>query len=245
MPRFRRATPTESARIVLFALACMAARSAGPSFAQTPTIGLYTDASGSSCNFSGDAPGMVTAYVVVRPNGTGVTAVQFAAPVPVCFGATFLTDVSVPDVLVIGSSQSGVSIALLGCTNVPTHVLEISYMRTGGATAPCCAYPIVADPVVGEVAATDCAFQGIPAVGVTSRFNADGSCPCTGNSPPETPTNPLPLDGAVGVSAGLGLLSWESWDVDGDSIEFDVYLGTSSPPPLAASALAAPSYSMP
>jgi hypothetical protein len=245
MPRFRRATPTESARIVLFALACMAARSAGPSFAQTPTIGLYTDASGSSCNFSGDAPGMVAAHVVVRPNGTGVTAVQFAAPVPVCFGATFLTDVSVPDVLVIGSSQSGVSIALLGCTNVPTHVLEISYMRTGGATAPCCAYPVVADPVVGEVVAADCAFQTIPAGRLTSRFNADGSCPCTGNSPPETPTSPLPVDGAVAVSAGLGRLSWQSFDVDGDSVEFDVYLGMSSPPPLAASALMAPSYSMP
>ena len=212
-----------------------------PALAQTPSIGLYTDSSGGVCSFSGDAPGMVSAYVVVRPNGTDFRAVQFAAPVPGCFAATFVGDVVPNGVLAIGSSQTGISLTLSTCAVQPVQVLEIQYLRLGGST-PCCPYPVVADPSAGEVIAVDCIFQQVSASGLTSRFNADGSCACEGNSPPVPPLDPFPLDGDPSVKVSIGSLTWSATDVDGDALVYDVYLGTQSSPPIAATALSAPAY---
>jgi hypothetical protein len=47
-----------------------------PLAARASTVGLYTDESGSSCSFSGNNPGVVTAYVVVRPGPEGFRAIR-------------------------------------------------------------------------------------------------------------------------------------------------------------------------
>jgi hypothetical protein len=85
-------------RIIAFivATATLFLLSGRAAFAEGANIGLYTDATGTTCSFSGDAAGPVTAYVVFRPDVNGVTGVQFAAPIPTCFGATFLNDVTPP-----------------------------------------------------------------------------------------------------------------------------------------------------
>ena len=51
------------------------------------------------------------------------------------------------------------------------------------------------------------------------------------NSPPNTPSNPNPPNGAVDVNVNADL-SWTCTDPDGDPITYDVYFGTNSNPPL-------------
>ncbi len=53
------------------------------------------------------------------------------------------------------------------------------------------------------------------------------------NDPPYTPSNPDPANGATGVTINTNL-SWTGGDPDGDDTTYDVYFGTSSPPPLVA-----------
>ncbi|OAA32504.1 hypothetical protein AT15_00045 [Kosmotoga arenicorallina S304] len=61
------------------------------------------------------------------------------------------------------------------------------------------------------------------------------------NRKPETPSNPMPEDGSAGISTDA-TLSWTCEDPDGDSLIYDIYFGTSSIPPLAASGLNSTSY---
>jgi len=53
------------------------------------------------------------------------------------------------------------------------------------------------------------------------------------NSPPNTPSNPDPSDGETDVDINADL-SWTCSDPDGDSLTYDVYFGTSNPPPLVS-----------
>jgi hypothetical protein len=55
-------------------------------------------------------------------------------------------------------------------------------------------------------------------------------------SPPDVPSNPIPFNGAD-VAADTVLLRWESGDIDGDSIKYDIYFDTTNPPHWAASDL--------
>jgi hypothetical protein len=54
------------------------------------------------------------------------------------------------------------------------------------------------------------------------------------NDPPNTPSNPIPQDGASDVDINAGL-SWACSDPEGDNITYDVYFGDYSPPPLVSS----------
>jgi len=53
------------------------------------------------------------------------------------------------------------------------------------------------------------------------------------NNPPYIPSNPDPEDTKTGVVIDHGL-SWTGGDPDGDPVTYDVYFGTSSPPPKVA-----------
>ena len=50
------------------------------------------------------------------------------------------------------------------------------------------------------------------------------------NNPPNPPSNPSPPDGAVDIDIDADL-SWDCSDPDGGSIKYDVYFGTTNPPP--------------
>lgn len=62
------------------------------------------------------------------------------------------------------------------------------------------------------------------------------------NHSPNTPTNPVPADGATNQSIDV-ILSWQGGDPDqGDTVEYSVYFGTSSPPALVASGVTSSLY---
>jgi hypothetical protein len=63
------------------------------------------------------------------------------------------------------------------------------------------------------------------------------------NQPPNTPSDPTPIDGAVDVSLDI-TLSWTGGDPDpGDFVTYDVFFGTTSPPPLITQNISTPSFS--
>jgi len=53
---------------------------------------------------------------------------------------------------------------------------------------------------------------------------------CYANEPPEVPSDPTPSNGSTGVLVNADL-SWTGGDPDGDSVTYDVYFGTTNPPP--------------
>ena len=50
------------------------------------------------------------------------------------------------------------------------------------------------------------------------------------NNPPNIPTNPTPINGSINISI-LANLNWTGGDPDGDVVTYDIYFGTTSPPP--------------
>jgi hypothetical protein len=65
------------------------------------------------------------------------------------------------------------------------------------------------------------------------------------NTPPITPHSPFPLAGIDNVPPGTGTLQWRSGDVDGDTVTYEVYFGTTANPPLAANGLTATEFTVP
>ncbi len=51
------------------------------------------------------------------------------------------------------------------------------------------------------------------------------------NNPPNSPSNPSPSNHATGVSINTDI-SWDCSDPDGDPLTYDIYFGTTNPPPL-------------
>jgi len=205
------------------------------------TIGLYSDSNGSSCSFSGNQSGVVNAYVVVKPDNVGITGVRFSAPIPGCFGGTWVTDIKAFDTAMIGDSPSDISVAFSTCSTEPRLVLQIQYLRT--STTACCPFSI--QPSFGRafIEATNCSFVDVPITGVTSHFNANASCPCSDVTAPHPVSNPSPADNAILVSVNTGL-SWSPSPLDGDIVSYDVYFGTTNPPSLVAT-VTSPAYQPP
>ncbi|UCG51583.1 MAG: hypothetical protein JSW58_15575 [Candidatus Latescibacterota bacterium] len=203
----------------------------GVSIAQAPTVAVYSDISGTDCNIPDTTPGLLNAYVVVTNSAAGLTAVQFAAPVPPCFTGYYLADGAVFPVTV-GNSQTGVSIGFGSCQVTPLHVLTIQ-LFVQGTTPPCCEYPVVPDPNApsGEIELVDCDQNLLYGGGGISVINGDPSCPC--GQAPYSPSNPFPPNGAFDVWLSV-TLSWDASDPQGDLLNFDVYFGNTPSPPLVA-----------
>ncbi len=82
-------------------------------------------------------------------------------------------------------------------------------------------------------------YEGIGYYPVTLRIHDNNSFIGTktktvrvGNYPPYEPSNPIPPDGATNIFPSC--LEWTGGDPEGDTVVYDVYLGTKSPPPLLA-----------
>ncbi len=51
------------------------------------------------------------------------------------------------------------------------------------------------------------------------------------NNPPNTPSNPIPVNGAINVVINT-FLEWDGGDPDGDPVNYDIYFGIATPPQL-------------
>jgi hypothetical protein len=208
--------------------------------AQQAEIGIYNDENRSSCSLSDAGSGLITAYVVVN-SSDGVTGVRFSIPKPDCFNAVWVGESS--DYVTIGNSQSDISIATGTCVQGPTHLLTIMYQKTS-PTATCCEMQVNAAQGQSGIQFTDCIFVEHPLAPKSAFINGNETCACTPglNLPPSVPRNPTPAPGLNNVPTDV-VLGWEASDPEQSGLHYDLYLGTSSDPPLVASYLTAPSYS--
>jgi hypothetical protein len=145
-------------------------------------IGIFGENTGTNCAVTDAAPGLLNVYIV-QVGTEGSAACQYKATQPACFPATYLSDSS-PFAVVIGNSQTGVSIGYGSCRVGAVHVQTMAFFATG-TTAPCCLYTLGCDPLsetqacaLGYIDIVDCtqtyAFAK-PQVGV---INPNASCAC-------------------------------------------------------------------
>jgi hypothetical protein len=199
------------------------------------TIGLYTDEYGSSCSFAGNQAGIVNAYVIVKPDNLGIRGVRFSAPVPACFGGSWISDSAPFGAAFIGDSPSDISVAFANCAIEPAYALQIQYLRN--STTACCAFPIAPNQLTGVIEGTTCTYDQASMVPVMSHFNANASCACSDPNPPHPPEDPVPANSATLVSMTTPL-SWSKSPFDSDIASYDVFLGTTTPPPFVANVTA-------
>jgi len=164
----------------LFLITLVAVFSASVAAAQVGNIGLFADNAGADCNIVDNAVGLKPIYVV-HVNAANVSAVQFSAVVPACFGASFLSDTAVWPVTV-GNSQTGVAVGYGVCLSSPIHVLTINVFAQGLAST-CCQMTVAPHSAAssGEIEVVDCANDLflLGTIGGTVTINPDGSCMCS------------------------------------------------------------------
>jgi hypothetical protein len=160
----------------LFA-ACVLLLAASLVFAQGGAIMLFSDPQGFECDLFDRVPGLC-AYYVVHVATAGARASQWAAPKPACFLAAFLSDTPWWPI-VIGNSQTGISIGYGACLAAPIHILTINFFCQG-LTGDCCLYEVVPDPNApqGQILVVDCDENLIFGHGGTSVINPTASCCC-------------------------------------------------------------------
>lgn len=102
-------------------------------------------------------------YIIYTSDGysspLSITGVEFSAPKPSCFTGVWLSDTNVFAV-VLGNSQTGVSIGFGLCKAAPFHVMTINYFASGTTPADC-VYRTLAHPynVTGNIEVADCDFN--------------------------------------------------------------------------------------
>jgi len=184
------------------------------SFAQAGTLCIYEDPVGANCNLTDAAPGLLSLYVIHQLS-PGAVGVRFSAPTPACFLAPYLSDQS--NWLIIGDSQTGISVGYNGCFPSPVVALTIHYFAQG-LSGPDCAYPVLPHPEDAFIEVTDCAFNTLVGSGGTAIVNQQFQwCSCP--APPSTPVlhvSPQLVDFGASANnksftianAGGGSLEW-------------------------------------
>jgi hypothetical protein len=143
-------------------------------------IELFTDDGMAGCGLLDDVPAVRSVYMFHTGAGQA-TGSEFSAPKPDCWtGATYLADVISPGVLTIGNSQTDLSVAYLGCQNLPVYIGRIDYTTTGVAPE-CCRYAISQAPLATPpgIWIVDCNFeeQSVPSAGGVT-IHPTSACPC-------------------------------------------------------------------
>jgi len=128
-------------------------------------------------------------------------------------------------------------------TQAITGSVRISSSRDGGKTYDAIVESTENDGsyewTVSGVASVNCVLK-IEPLDDASRGTSQGLFTITNH--PDTPSSPSPIHRASHVSLHSGL-SWSGTDPDaGDTLTYDIYLGTSSTPPLVASDLDSAAY---
>jgi hypothetical protein len=161
--------------VLLIVLSASIILSAVP--AHPDEIALYTDTQYSNCKLVDSSPGVVSVYVVHHVS-SAATASQFMVEANSGVTLSYVGETS-PYSTVIGSSQSGASIAYGACFYSDVLVLTLSYFATGTSTA--CSYlQVVPDPqsLYGYIEGVDCSSNRLEASGARLVVNSDGTCEC-------------------------------------------------------------------
>jgi len=182
--------------------------------AQLGTICIYTDATASQCNIAGTD--IVQVLYVVHVQTAGATGIRYSAPVPGCWtGAVFVTDVF-QHPMVIGGSQTGVSVSYGACMSGAVYVQTI-VLVTEQPSQPDCAYPVLPDPLATQIEVVDCSSNVVPGIGGTSYINSTIPCSCDGGATqPVLSVSPGHIDFGKYLTeksfhvanAGTGTLTW-------------------------------------
>lgn len=161
----------------------------------TVRLELSADPDGNSCAVAD--PGLnqpVSVYVLVEAYyDEYVTGIRFAAPVPPASGLTHVGDSS--SFIMLGSSQSDLSVAFGECKTGPLVALTMNFYRTSEGES-CVAYRIQDGALF-----TDCYFSEL-----SPRVDDGVALNCESNSVPIH--NESPKNGATGVALTTEL-SWE------------------------------------
>ena len=140
-------------------------------------IGIYADASASSCSILDEA-GEKTAVVVHTGSGCK-TGGEFSAPFPSCMrDATHLADVVLHGVW-IGSTQEGLANGYGNYLSGVTPIVII-YYDTPGKTLPCCAWEVLPYPGRDTPMYATCGnpIEDGELPGRYAVVNENASCPC-------------------------------------------------------------------
>lgn len=211
-------------RVVIIACLWLTLCTLGGAAHATPYVMFFEDAGFTDVYL--DGTGLVNVYVVVR-GYPSTTAVQFWAPIPDCWPATFLAE-SCPFIS-IGNSQTGLSIAYGACLSEPVHVLTISLWVTGPPPPGiCCQLECLPDPQApsGHVEFVDCNATKVIGYNTAAMISEPGAVPPTVGSP-------SPPDGATDQELNAQL-AWESWSCTNYPRTHNVYFGTAASPPVVA-----------
>ena len=149
----------------------------GAAHGQENAIGLFSDIRGCPCESRDEAPGLIT-VTVLHVGSPGSKASRFSAPLPSCFQVTWITDQPAFPV-VIGNSQTGVTIGYDHCRTGTFQILTILYFGNG-MTGECCYYPVLPDPAspTGRIEVADCNDQLIFGQGWAEYVNYTSNCVC-------------------------------------------------------------------
>lgn len=158
-----------------------------PALSVGGAVGIFANLEATDCNLFDQAPGVMTFYIV-HVLTAGALAAQFAAPMPSCMtGAAYLGETS-PFNIVLGNTQTGVTVAYGRCLGGPIHLLTVFYLVQGMSQA-CCEFPVVADPRVpsGQIEVPSCGFVLNYGAGAHAIVNPTPTCAC-GSVPVEETT---------------------------------------------------------
>jgi hypothetical protein len=183
--------------------------------AQAGSVCLFSDPQGTNCTISDPAVGLIQVYVF-HMNAPGVRAVEFTAPVPACMTNAVYLGEAYPWPLVIGNTQTGVSIGYADCLSSPIHVCTISLFGVGQSQTDC-PYTVLPHPMSGTVSMTDCDNNLLVGSGGTTFVNSTLPCICGPEGPPLLDVIPMTVDfGGTAtaksfliLNAGGGVLTWE------------------------------------
>ncbi len=148
-----------------------------PLAAPADEIGLFVDSNYEECTLVDSGTGLVSVYVVHSPSN-GSTASQFMLEAGSGVSMTYMGETS-PYSVIIGDTQSGISIGYGSCKYTDILVSTVSYYSAGGSSQ-CSAIKIAVDPSApsGTIEAINCSFSRLEAIGSRLVINSDGSCAC-------------------------------------------------------------------
>ena len=149
-------------------------------FAQSPRVGLFSDAGASGCSLTDTAPGFFQVFIVLQ-NVDEMDGVEFQVVAGPGFTAVLVGELSpLPAPGIIGDAYSGIELAFGGCYSSPLHIYTLTYQGFG-TSAPCAYLAFLPNPgsTAESIRLSDCLMGEILIPqSSTGMFymNPDGSC---------------------------------------------------------------------